>query len=99
MRILSWNIRGGGVKRVGSIVATVARHGPDVVVFTEYHRSGRDKFVPALEALGFSAYEDSRPAPRGAGVAIFSKTPLTVLPGPFSDALAERWHLPVTRSG
>ncbi len=38
-KLLSWNIRQGGGKRVEKIIATIAEHNPHVVIFSEFRNN------------------------------------------------------------
>jgi exonuclease III len=53
MRLLAWNIRHGGGRRLPAIFDALAGHAPDVVVFCEYRRSTGPMLRAALVRLGY----------------------------------------------
>ena len=54
MRILSWNIQGGGGRRVTAIVNTLLSHDADALVLGEFHPKAKDRAL--LEQLTSSGY-------------------------------------------
>jgi hypothetical protein len=36
MKLIEWNIRHGGSKRIPGIIESLAHHNPDIVILTEY---------------------------------------------------------------
>jgi exonuclease III len=76
MRLLAWNIRHGGGRRLPSIFDALAVHAPDVVVLCEYRQSTGPLLRAALKQMGYSFATDIEP-PRGRnGVLIAARHPL-----------------------
>jgi exonuclease III len=81
MRIVSWNIRAGGGRRVAGIAAQIARWAPDVVALSEF------RATPPSAALGAAL--------TGQGLGHQLSTASTRLPHVNSLLIASRW--PLTR--
>ena len=80
LRILAWNIRQGGGRRLPRIVAAIARHAPDVVVLSEMHQSTEPAFIDALGAEGLTSAVSSQPRGRQNGLMIAARCPLRLEP-------------------
>jgi exonuclease III len=76
MRILSWNIRHGGGRRLPVVLDSIARHAPDVVVLCEYRRTTGPALRAALARLGYRFASATEPSERRNGVLIASRTPV-----------------------
>ena len=69
LRILSWNIRQGGGRRLGQIVDAIARHEPDVVAINETHARTQPHLIDALKGRGLEFSVSSNPTGRENGLA------------------------------
>lgn len=76
MRLLSWNIRHGGGRRLPSIVESLARHDADVVVLCEYRRSTGPQLRLELSRLGYAFATAVEPPQGRNGVLIAAREPL-----------------------
>ncbi len=81
MRLLAWNIRHGGGRRVEAICQAILRQDADVVVLTEF-REGRsgERIRAALGSGGWSAQASSQPPSRTNGILVASRMPFAALP-------------------
>ncbi len=77
MRILTWNIRAGGGKRLAGIAEALVRYNADVLVLTEY-RSGEAgvRLRAALRDLGYSGLSSIEPPGIRNGVLIAARSRL-----------------------
>jgi exodeoxyribonuclease-3 len=76
VRILSWNIRQGGGRRLDAIVAAIAGHEPDVVVVNELRARTTPQLVAAFRATGLAFHEHTSPASSENGTLIAARVPL-----------------------
>ena len=76
MRILSWNIRQGGGRRLDAIVAAIAGHEPDVVVVNELRARTTPQLVAAFRANGLAFHQHTSPASAENGTLIAARVPL-----------------------
>jgi exonuclease III len=95
LRLVSWNIRQGGGKRIDAQTAFCAQLGPDVVCLQEVSKTSRHSYRAALAAAGLPYAIDSFElaadptllrGPRRYGELIASRWPL--------DPLADRFDAP-----
>jgi len=89
MRILAWNIRQGGGKRLSVIAEALARHEADVLVISEY-RGGEsgERLRAALAAMGYAYVTALTPPSGGNGALIAALQPFDD-GGPLTDTLPE----------
>jgi exonuclease III len=80
IRLLTYNIRQGGGKRVDAIVARVLSYDPDIVVLTEYRTSTGSVLARKLADHGLVHQATSNPPPRLNGVFVASRLPFTPSP-------------------
>jgi exodeoxyribonuclease III len=90
MRVLSWNIRHGGGRRLGAIFHALVGHAPDVIVLTEYRSSSSASLLERLAAAGWPHAVTSDPAPRRNGIAILSRE-LLIARRPPDSLPPDRW--------
>ena len=77
MRILVWNIRAGGGRRVASILQEVVRINPDICAFSEFRGTPPSRWLAAeLTQLGFTHQRKARGLPVTNTVFLASKLPL-----------------------
>ena len=76
VRLLSWNIRHGGGRRLSAIADTLGQHAPDVIVLTEYRTTPTGVLLARLAADGWPHAVTSNPESRQNGVAVLSREPL-----------------------
>lgn len=76
MKILTWNIRQGGGRRLDAIVASIATHEPDVVVVNELRARTAPQLAAALRARGLAFLEHTSPANSENGTLIAARLPL-----------------------
>jgi exodeoxyribonuclease III len=76
VKIVSWNIRQGGGRRLDAIVAAIAGHEPDVVVVNELRARTAPQLSAALRAAGLSFLEHTSPAKSENGMLIAARLPL-----------------------
>lgn len=75
-RLLCWNIRHGGGKRIERIHAAIKSHRAGIVVLTEFRENPPGAFLrDALAADGLIHQVTSRPAQRANGVLIAAREP------------------------
>jgi exodeoxyribonuclease-3 len=82
VRLVSWNIRHGGGRRVDMIYDALIGHAPDVIILTEYRSAPGAALLARLAASGWPHAASSDPAPRRNGVAVLSREPLIVRRSP-----------------
>lgn len=80
MRMLSWNIRQGGGKRLDRIAAAIGGHRPDVVVLNEVRARTAPMIANTLAAEGLLFHEHSDPKGLEYGMLIAARMPLHQLP-------------------
>lgn len=90
IRLVSWNIRQGGGRRVGAIYDALIGHAPDVIILTEYRCGPSMSLLARLAAGGWPHAATSDPPPRRNGVAVLSREPLMVRRPP-SSVPPDRW--------
>jgi hypothetical protein len=75
LKLLSWNIRHGGGKRIANIIDRIIGHNPDIAVLPEFrHGAGGDRLREALHRHGLP-YQVASAAPEKAnGVLVASRT-------------------------
>jgi exodeoxyribonuclease III len=76
MRLLAWNIRHGGGRRLSAIYDAVAGHRPDVVVICEYRGSTGPALRAALGEMGYRYATGVEPPPGRNGVLIAAREPI-----------------------
>lgn len=76
MKVLSWNIRQGGGRRLEAIVAAIAGHKPDVVVVNELRARTAPQLAAALHAGGLTFLAHTGPASSENGTLIAARVPL-----------------------
>jgi exonuclease III len=76
MRLLAWNIRHGGGRRLPRVVETIARHAADVAVLCEYRLTTGAALRAALADRGYRHATDVEPPTGRNGVLIASRAPL-----------------------
>jgi len=74
LRILAWNIRHGGGRRIGKILDRIAAHAPDIAVISEYRcDEAGSALVAGLANLGLGECRFLPAPPRSNGVLIASR--------------------------
>lgn len=93
MRLLAWNIRAGGGKRLAAIVAAIAAHDADVLVLSEY-RDGEagTRLRAELGLLGYRWHTRVAPPRPCNGVLIAARMRFREF-GPLSAAVPEPWRM------
>ena len=76
MKVLSWNIRQGGGRRLEAIVAAIKYHAPDVVVINEFRARSGPPLVGALNQIGLRWAIHNEPAGLGYGILVAARVPL-----------------------
>lgn len=99
IRLLTYNIRQGGGKRVDAIAARVLSYEPDIVVLTEYHASMGSVLARKLAADGLVHQATSNPPPRQNGVFVASRLPFTPAPEREPPCPSPRFWLEVDFTG
>ncbi|MBV9015486.1 MAG: endonuclease/exonuclease/phosphatase family protein, partial [Alphaproteobacteria bacterium] len=67
MRLLAWNIRQGGGKRLPAIISAIERHEADVLIISEYRGGDSgERLRAALAAIGYMHATAAAP-PAGGG--------------------------------
>ncbi len=90
MRLVSWNIRHGGGRRLSAIYDALIGHAADVIILTEYRPAPGAALLARLAAAGWPHAVTSDPAPRRNGVAVLSRESFLVRSSPRLVPL-ERW--------
>lgn len=76
MRLMCWNIRHGGGKRVEKIYAAIRDHKPGIIVLTEFRDNPPGRFLrDSLSSEGWCYQATSAPPPRTNGVLIAARFP------------------------
>lgn len=89
MRLLTWNIQGGGGRRIPSIVAEIAQLQPDVIGLTEVTFGNLEVLRLALADRGFEHIATTCSGNTNS-VLVASKLPFKVLDDPIAHD-QERW--------
>src|SRR5262249_55250675 len=76
MKILSWNIRQGGGRRLDAIVAAIASHEPDLVLLNELRAKTSSQLVSAFAARGLRFNEHTSQVDSENGILISARVPL-----------------------
>lgn len=90
IRVVSWNIRHGGGRRLGAIFDALAGHVPDIIVLTEFRSGPTAPLLERLAAAGWPHTVTSDPPPRRNGVAVLSRE-LLVARRPPRSMPSDRW--------
>lgn len=96
MRILTWNIQGGGGKRIGEICTHLKNHNADVIGLTEFQLKNEAELKSKLQSLSYSYILTSNPGPKQNGLLLASRYEFMGT-GAFSTHDPERWlsvHIP-----
>src|SRR5690349_11714107 len=80
MRILSWNIRQGGGRRLGDIVAAIRGYEPDAVVLNEVRARTASALCEELSRAGLAFQEHTDPCGFESGTLVAARKPLRRLP-------------------
>src|SRR3954453_2330087 len=73
MRLIAWNIRGGGGPRWWPIADAIAAQAPDIVVLGEYRPAASADLIAALMREGLRSVAETSPPRRFGGVALLSR--------------------------
>ena len=93
MRLLAWNIRQGGGKRLAAIIAALAQHDADILVISEYRGGDAGaRLRAALASIGYGHASAAIPPPGGNGVLIAARHPFDD-GGPVSEAMPEPYRM------
>ncbi len=87
MRLLSWNIRQGGGRRLAAICDAIIGHAPDIIILTEYRSIPGKSLLSRLADLAWPHVATCEPSPRKNGIAVLSREPLVNCP----SFLPDRW--------
>ena len=96
MRIVSWNIRAGGGRRVEGIASQIVRWRPDVVALMEYRGTPPSVWLAeALSAQGLTYQRDAvdRANPKVNSVMLASRRPLRKIRTVSAPEEPQRWIL------
>ncbi len=96
MRLIAWNIRAGGGKRIKEIAAQLNRWEPDIVTLSEFRGTPPSQdLAKLLAAAGLSHQLNTTDPEKRATNALLlaSRWPLQVLKLDFPDHLSKRWLL------
>jgi exodeoxyribonuclease III len=92
MKLIDWNIRHGGSKRIPGIIESLAHHNPDLIILTEFHSEYQTELEQGLKKIGLPHTITTNPLPKVNGILAASRKPLTVLPYPLAPkGLEHRW--------
>ncbi len=92
MKLIEWNIRHGGSKRIPAIVNRIDHHNPDVLVLTEYRSDYLAELEQGLIKIGLPHILTTNPLPKINGILAASREPLTILPSTYAPKdLEHRW--------
>jgi exodeoxyribonuclease-3 len=93
LRLLAWNIRQGGGKRLAAIIAALAQHDADILVISEYRGGDAGaRLRAALASIGYGHASAAIPPPGGNGVLIAARHPFDD-GGPVSEAMPEPYRM------
>jgi exonuclease III len=91
MKLFAWNVRQGGARRAGAILAVIGRHAPDILVLTEL-RPRSTGLLAALAAQGWLHQVTGIAVNPVASVGIVSRDPILQLaPAAPAAVLPGRW--------
>ncbi|WP_197380618.1 endonuclease/exonuclease/phosphatase family protein [Mycolicibacterium mengxianglii] len=90
MRLLTWNIQGGGGRRIPSIVGEIAQLQPDVVGLTEVTFGNLEVLRLSLAHRGFEHIATTCSAGNANSVLVASKLPFKIINDPIAQD-QERW--------
>ena len=92
MKVLAWNIRHGGGKRLSRIAASILSHAPDVIVLSEFRSVPGVELENLLAAGGYGHFHAGPLEPRKNGVAIASRWAVVACTGsPPFEVPSHRW--------
>lgn len=92
MKIVAWNIRQGGGRRIPRILEIVARHGADTVALSEVTSDRVAELQAGLKALGYSHCHSPAIPPKDRGVLVASRDLCELRESqPSSDLPQHRW--------
>jgi len=93
LRLLAWNIRQGGGKRLAAIIAALAQHDADILVLSEYRGGDAGaRLRAALASIGYDHVTAATPPPGGNGVLIAARRPFDD-GGSVSDVVPEPYRM------
>jgi exonuclease III len=76
MKLLVWNIRHGGGKRLDRIVEEIAAYDADVVALTEYRAGPGRILCTAMREHGWTRAETTDPRANENGIAVLARVPM-----------------------
>lgn len=79
MKIVAWNIQGGGGKRISGIASKLIEYAADVVVLGEYIPGRSDPLIDLMSSAGWVHQVLPEPPERYGGVAVVSRVALEPL--------------------
>jgi exodeoxyribonuclease-3 len=91
MRLLSWNIQHGGGTRIPRIVEELSAYDPDVVAVTEYRTVPGIALRAAMKDRGLPFCETTNPPGSRNGIAVFSRTAISLKRCPAPPESQFRW--------
>ena len=94
MRIVAWNIRAGGGRRIGAIARQISRWAPDVVALSEFRATPPSCALAASLAardLRHQITTAHRDAPNTNALLVASRWPLRRLRLPAGPSVVSRW--------
>lgn len=89
-RVVSWNIRHGGGRRLDAIYHALVGHVPDVIILTEYRSRPGASLLGRLAAAGWPHAVTSDTPPRRSGIAVLSREQL-IARRPPTSLPPDRW--------
>lgn len=99
MKVIAWNIRAGGGKRIPSIAAALLEREPDVVVLGEFHANSQGRSLGSLLEQGGLVHQDQG-VDDGTLRRVFVASRLPLVPEEFPEwPKADRYRLIATRVG
>ena len=96
MRIISWNIRAGGGKRAGEILAQLLEWQPDIIGLSEFRGTAASQQLAAELAkagYGYQLMSVNRELPPKNALLLASQYPLEAITLPVMPENPERWIL------
>lgn len=92
-RLMAWNIRHGGGKRIKDIVARIVRHRPDIIVLSEFRNDGNGSaLISELWNIGFM-YTHTLEAPEKANSVLIASRDYVDQPRPLNAGLEKPYML------
>jgi exodeoxyribonuclease III len=92
MKLLTWNIRHGGGKRLVGIADAIANHAPDIIALTEYRSVPGDILCGDLGARGWPHVVTTAPEGSENGICVLARTAMRGKHGQLvPPANAARW--------